>query len=130
RSVAGSLAREDYIGDHIRFLLSRFKFGWGQPSPASSSIATVANSRVRHADQTSGCQRQTLIPSNTLVSILKFSGIAWVLRGHLNNGPELDITMSALPPKADILQGGLHVRYVPIADIHSAQAIVQSLRSL
>ena len=28
--------------------------------------------------------------------------------------------MSALPPKADIAEGGCHVRYVPIADIRRA----------
>src|SRR5215471_9822366 len=37
RLVAGSLAREDYIGDHVCFLLFRFKFGWDQPSPRAQA---------------------------------------------------------------------------------------------
>jgi hypothetical protein len=52
---------------------------------------------------------ETLIPMNMTGSVIKFSGIAWVSRGHLNNGPELDITMSALPPIADILSAGIDV---------------------
>ncbi len=39
--------------------------------------------------------------------------------------------MSALPPKADILQGGVDVRYVPIADIEiSMTAMIEGTSGL
>jgi len=50
------------------------------------------------------------MPNNMPRSVLEFSGIAWVSRGHPDNGPAPPYPMSALPLKADMLSVGADVR--------------------
>src|SRR6476659_8805955 len=46
--------------------------------------------------------------------------------GHMRTLSSVRV-MSVLPPKADIRQRELHVRYVPIADIRNSRASIRAL---
>jgi hypothetical protein len=81
-------------------------FGQAAP-PHGASVAAPA--RPKHADAWCAVPRSCLIP-------IKFRWLPMsALVQKQTSGPE--ISMSALPPKADIVDRNPHVRFVPKADI-------------